>query len=472
MDALASKYLAKLLSLTPQPIYLVGGAIRDLLIGKQDLKDIDLLMPEGSEAVARTFADLIQGSFFFLDEDRKITRVMKYENDGSFQFDFTNFEGPDLQADLGRRDFTINAMALDLREFMRDQSLAGLIDLFHGKKDAENRVIRVTSPEVLDEDPLRLLRAVRFAAALGCTIEASTAEHIRQRASLISRPAPERVRDELFIILAERNAEQHLTLLDSLGLLAPLLPELETLRGFAPGRYHVHDVLTHSIKTAGYIDAVLDDLQSLPPEHAAAILAHLDELLEHQVTRKAALRFACLIHDNAKPETFTNADGHVRFHGHDNLGADKAAGICRRLKLSKDTEKAVTRVIKQHMRLFNLSAPGGPGRNAMYRYCRDLGESVPESLLLAQADARATFEIMPREKFTDTSKTMAAVLEFYFSKFLKVEEKPLIRGEDLIGIGLTPGPRFREILEEIKEKQAEGVIATRQEALVYLERFR
>jgi poly(A) polymerase len=463
-------YLSQLPSLTPRKIYLVGGSVRDLLTGKKDIKDIDLLIASGSEDVARAFAETIGGSFFFLDEERKITRVVKHTDTDIVQFDFTNFEGPDLNADLERRDFTMNAMALDLRVFLADTSLDGLIDLFHGREDVRNRLIRVTNPGVLEEDPLRLLRAIRFAAALGFTIEEGTAGQIRHHSKLIARPSPERVRDELFMILSERNAEKHLMLMDSLGLLSPLFPELEPLRGFAPGRYHVHDVLTHSIKTAGYIDNVLDDLSNISPDHSDTIRAHLEARLEHLVPRKAALRFACLIHDNAKPETFSNVDGHVRFHGHDNLGAEKAASLCRRFKLSNDTEKAVTRVIKQHMRLFNLATPGrgGPSKNAMYRYCRDIGDALPESLILAQADARATREIMPREQFMDTTKPMATVLDYYYTKFLKVEAGPLVTGQDLIDRGLTPGPRFRVILEEIKELQAEGTLKDRQEALDYL----
>lgn len=442
--------------------------MRDLLLGKQDIKDVDLLMPSGSEDAARAFADTIKGSFFFLDEERKSSRVVKPEAGGALQFDFTNFEGPDLYADLGRRDFTMNAMALDLGDFIATKSLDGLIDPFHGREDVRNRIIRVTRQDVLEDDPLRLLRAVRFAATLGFEIEAGTVDQIRQHAKLMVRPSPERVRDELFMILSERNAEKHLLLMDSLGLLSALFPELEPLRAFAPGRYHVHDVLTHSIKTAGYMDSVLDELSKISPDHGPSVRAHLEEPLEQLVPRKAALRFAGLIHDNAKPETFSNVDGHVRFHGHDNLGAEKAVLICRRFKLSKDTEKAVTRVIRQHMRLFNLAVPGGPSKNALYRYCRELGKAVPESLILAQADARATHEIMPKEKFKDTQGTMAAVLDYYYTKYLKVEAEPLVKGQDLIDRGLAPGPRFREILDDIKERQAVGALKDRQEALEYL----
>ncbi len=469
MNIPVTPYLSLLAELTPQKIYLVGGSVRDLLIGKQDIKDIDLLLPSGSEAVARKFADRIGASFFFLDEERKITRVVKRTGHEVTQFDFTNFEGPDLAADLGRRDFTINAMALDLREFIAKNAVDGLIDRFSGKDDVRNRLIRMVRPEVLDEDPLRLLRAVRFAATLGFAIESETAESIRRRSRFIVKPSPERLRDELFLILSERHAENNLTLMDSLGQLTPLLPELEPLRGFAPGMYHVHDVLTHSIKTAGHLDDTVDDLPKIAPEYSAPVRSHLEEHLEHLLPRKAALRFACLLHDMAKPETFSDKDGHIHFHGHDSLGAEKVLSVCRRFRFSRNTEALVSRVIKFHMRLFNLSTPGGPSKNAMYRYCRDLGDALPESLLLAQADARATYEIMPKEKFTDTETSMALVLDYYYTKFLKAEEKPLVTGNDLIRLGLQPGPRFREILDDIKERQAEGALKSRQDALDYLE---
>jgi poly(A) polymerase len=359
-------------------------------------------------------------------------------------------------------------MALDLREFIKDQSLTKIIDLFQGKEDVKNKLIRTVKPEVLDEDPLRLLRAVRFAATLGFTIEEGTAGQIRERSNLIVKPSPVRIRDEFFQILAERNAGTHLGLLDSLGLLMPLLPELGRLRGFKPGFYQTQDILAHSISTAGYLDSVLDDLLKISPEHADKVIAHLEEVVEQFVPRKAALRFACLLHDMAKPETFSDTAGRIKFHGHDNLGAEKAALVCRRFRLSRDVEALVVKVIKHHMRLFNLSTAGGLSKNALYRYCRDLRDSLPESLLLAQADARATREVMPKEKFSDTEKPMAAALDYYYTKFLKVEARPLVTGQDLIDLGLKPGPRFREILEEIKERQAEGTLKDRQEALEYL----
>lgn len=470
MNIQSIQYLSQLPPLTSQEIYLVGGSVRDLLIGLPDVKDIDIVMSTGSTTVAQKFANKIKASFFLLDEERKVTRVVKQTDAGILQFDFTDFIGADLNADLGRRDFTLNAMALDLREYIKDRSIEKTIDLFQGKEDIQRKTIRVVKPEVLDEDPLRLLRAVRFAATLGFEIEDITRDDIRARAALITEPSPERIRDEFFQILAQRGAGIYIELMDSLGLLSKLLPEMDKLTGFSPGIYHSYDVRTHSIKAAGYVDDVLDDLPKISPEHAYLVSNHLESQLEFFVPRKAALRFACLLHDVAKPDTLSqDKDGHIHFYGHDNLGAEKAKETCRRFRLSRDTESLVTSIIKQHMRLFNLSKPGGPSKNAMYRYCRELRDALPESLILAQADARATYDIMPREKFMNTEKPMAVLLNYYYERFLRTEAKPLATGQDLIDRGFQPGPQFREILDEVKERQAEGSLKNREDALRYLE---
>jgi poly(A) polymerase len=470
MHVPAATFLPRLIECAPGPLYLVGGSVRDLLRGAGGIRDIDLLMPAGSEDVARRFADAVGGSFFFLDEERKITRVVKRADAEELQFDFTNFEGPDLRADLARRDFTMNAMAIDLRELLAARSLDGLIDPFGGREDVRQRLIRATHPAVLDQDPLRLLRAVRFTAALGFTIDGTTAAAIRARSALVTKPAPERIREELFLTLSEKGAGRYLPLLDSLGLLEALLPELQPLRDFAPGKHHVYDILTHSIRTADCVDAVLDSLEGLAPQHDRTVRAHLDEPLEHLVPRAAALRFACLLHDLAKAETFSrDADGAVHFYGHDQTGADRAAEVCRRFRLARSTETNVERLVRHHMRPFALTAANGPSRRALYRYCRDLKDALPESIVLSLADAQATSEAMPAEGFTDTRRTAAVILDFYYGRFLKVEAKPFITGDDLIARGMRPGPQFREVLEDFRLQQAEGTLRDRDEALRLLQ---
>lgn len=469
MFASAGKFLTQLVSLAREPIYLVGGSVRDLLISSKNIKDIDLLMPSGSEKAARAFADKIGGSFFFLDEERRISRVILQEGEDVFQFDFADFEGADLAADLGRRDFTMNAMAVDLRMLIETEDISSIIDPFGGREDIEKRIIRATAPKVLDDDPLRLLRAVRFAATLGFSIDPDTASEIKKRAEKATASAPERIRDEFFLTLSASGAGSYLMLMDSLGLLEQLLPELNPLKGFMPGKYHVHDVFKHSIMTAEHVDAVLERLGDIASLHAAAVRSHLNEELEHFVFRKAALRFACLLHDIAKAETYSRDEaGSIHFYGHDHIGADKVKTICVRFRLSKASESVIERIVRHHMRPLLLSAPAGPSKRALYRYCRDLKDALPESIVLALADAKATSEAMPADEFTDTQKTAAIILDYYYSKFLQVKDKPLVTGRDLIDLGMAPGPKFREILEDVREKQAEGALKNRKDALDYL----
>jgi tRNA nucleotidyltransferase/poly(A) polymerase len=191
------------------------------------------------------------------------------------------------------------------------------------------------------------------------------------------------------------------------------------------------------------------------------------------VSRRGALRFACLLHDNAKSGTYSrDEEGDIHFFGHDSAGAAKAQEACMRFRLSNDTTAVIVRLIKHHMRPLNLAAAGGPSRRALYRYCRDLKDAVPESIVLSLADARATAEVMPAEGFTDTRKVSGQVLEYYYGTFLKTEARPFVTGKDLIARGMKPGPKFREVLEDIKERQAEGTLKDRQEALEHLDRSR
>jgi hypothetical protein len=151
------------------------------------------------------------------------------------------------------------------------------------------------------------------------------------------------------------------------------------------------------------------------------------------------------------------------------VGADRVRDICSRFRLSRATVSTVERLVRHHMRPLGLAAPNGPSKRALYRYCRDLKDALPESIVLALADAKATAEVMPVERFTDTQRTVTALLEYYYGKFLKVEARPFVTGRDLIDRGMKPGPDFRRILEEIREKQAAGVLGSRDEAIRYLE---
>ncbi len=472
MYAIPQQLLARIANLaSPDPIYLVGGTIRDLLLHKDTISDIDIIAKNGSDKIARAFAIATNASFFYLDEQRGVSRVVTGRQDGSLQFDFANFDGPDLIADLGRRDFTVNAMATELHDFIKSYDIAQchIIDQYRGRNDLRDGFIRLISPTALDDDPLRMLRAVRFAALLGFSLAPGVANEVHKRASTITSSSAERIRDEFFLILSFPGAGRHLLKLDSLGLLESIFPELLPLRGFTPGNYHNHDVLTHSFLTADYVEHALNQLVSLSVAHADQLRKHFDSPLERCISRMAALRFACLLHDVGKIDTFTRAENdEVHFYGHDQKGADKTRQICKRLKISTTASVVADKLVRNHMRPLQLTQANGPSRRSLYRYCRDLNDALPESVALSIADGRATSEAMQLRNFTDTSKTASLILAYYFDNYLITEDKPLVSGKDLIALGMQPGPGFRIILDAVREQQADGSLKSRQQALDFI----
>ena len=188
------------------------------------------------------------------------------------------------------------------------------------------------------------------------------------------------------------------------------------------------------------MDGVLENLQSISPEHAGRVHAHLEgrwSILSRAKPRSGLPAF-CMISPNQIPTAATKGD--IHFTDTTASAPRSAKEICKRFRLSRDAEEAVTRVIKHHMRPLNLSAPGGPSKRALYRYCRDQQDALPESVVLSLADAKATLEVMPAEGFTDTQETAAVIPDYYYGKFLKTEEKPFVTGKDLIARGMKPGP--------------------------------
>ncbi|MDP2932297.1 MAG: metal-dependent phosphohydrolase, partial [Chloroflexota bacterium] len=204
--------------------YLVGGFVRDMLLGRETA-DIDIAVAGNALEIAAKAASVLGGKYVPLDEANRVARVILITPAGDqWQFDFTSFGG-DIEQDLARRDFTIDAMAVDLNEFGTQPLSAGLIDPFHGWDDLRRRLVRVVSETAFTADAARLLRAVRLAAELDFTLDKATEALVRRDSHLVSGVAGERTREELLRLLAIPRAEL-LTYLDGLGLLAAIIPEL------------------------------------------------------------------------------------------------------------------------------------------------------------------------------------------------------------------------------------------------------
>ena len=387
--------VAGLLSISDAP-YLVGGWIRDGLLGRAS-KDIDFAVAgDGIETAARV-ARVLGGTCVALDTGNGIGRVVLaggQSHQGPRTLDFASYRGA-IQEDLSRRDFTIDAMAVQLHG-IRPVEDVHLLDPFGGLEDLKRKVIRVTTDSALRNDPARLLRAVRLAAHLRFSIEAGTETQVRANARLISTVSGERVREELVSLLCLPGSGHFLSYMDKLGLLTSVFPEMETTRGVTQPKEHHWDVLTHSLKTAHALDFLLrqgdwpyakvsaDELWS------AEIEKYFESMVGSGSNRAALFRLAALLHDVSKPETRTiEATGRIRFLGHGEEGAELTGGILGRLRFSNREMRLAVTAVKYHLRPTQMGWPQLPTRRAIYRFCRDADEAAVGIVFLSLADHMA-----------------------------------------------------------------------------------
>jgi poly(A) polymerase len=451
--------------------YLVGGFVRDTLLDQATL-DIDIAVAADAPEVARRVADDLAGKYILLDEIFGVARVV-INGAGStgeqWQLDFSSCEG-DIEQDLARRDFTIDAMAVDMNELVKDCRGAHLIDPFNGCEDLDQRVVRSVGGEAFKEDAVRLLRAVRLAAELSFRIDRETEAQIRRYARLISDIAGERVREELLRILIMPGSGRFVKYLNELGLLTAVLPELAVTKGVEQPKEHFWDVFDHSLETVVAVDFLLrqGDWEYADEELLAAVpwSAELAEYFERPVssgsTGGALLRLAALLHDIAKPQTKTvEPDGRMRFLGHAGEGASLTATILERLRFS------TKEVVNYHLRPMQMGQDEMPTHRAIYRYFRDTGEAGIETLFLNLADHLATRgPHLDLAGWQEHTRIAYYILEQYYKQQSQVHPVKLVDGHDLMNIfGLSPGPLLGELLEVVREAQATGEVTTRDEAL-------
>ncbi len=462
--------------------YLVGGFVRDVLLGR-DTADIDIAVATDALETARKVATALDGKYVLLDEANRVGRVVLFDGGvpssrGQWELDFATLQG-DIEQDLARRDFTINAMALDLKQLVRDYRDIQVIDPFNGQDDLEHKIIRSVTETAFESDAARLLRAVRLAAELGFSIDEKTEAQIRHYSNLISSVAGERVREELLRLLAVSHGGQFLPYLDRLGLLTAIIPELTEMRGVKQPKEHFRDVFDHSLETVATVDFLLrqgdweyaseEVLTTVP--WSAALAEHFDLEVSSGSTRRLLLKVAALLHDVAKPQTKAiDASGRIRFLGHPKEGAPIAASILERLRFSAKEVKLVETVVRHHLRLTQMSQGGLPSHRAIYRYFRDAAEAGIDILFFSLADHLATRgPHLDLAQWQEHNRVAEYVLSQHFEQESLVLPAKLVDGHDLISIyGISPGPEVGELLEAVREVQASGELTTREEALAYI----
>ncbi len=439
--------------------WLVGGAVRDLALGRPLPPDLDLAVPgPDGGGVAEELARRLGGHPFPLDEGRGAWRVAL---PAGATLDVVPLRAPTLEEDLARRDFTVNAVAWQLGGGPLIDPLGGLPDLLRGE-------LRACGPGVLEADPLRVLRAYRFSAGLGLRVGPELAGRLARAAPGLAGVAPERVRAELFAILALPAGAGALRRMAEGGVLTALFPFVEAWRGFDQGDYHRHDLWEHALRTAEEAAKLAGGEAWLPrPDR---LREHLAEELEAGVSRRALLVLAAYLHDLAKPECVVDEGRRRRFTGHETRGGHLLRGLLAGLRVGRRARGAAQRIVAAHLRLFQLARQTPPTERARLRYLRDLRAETPEAVLLAVADERATGEGSPYREAVE--RTAAEVLALYWRKRDEKEIPPLLRGRDLVELGVPPGPEVGRLLREVAEAEARGEVATRNEALALVRRLR
>lgn len=449
--------------------WLVGGAVRDALLRREGPLDLDLIVPSGALEVTRRLARTLGGAFVALDEVRQIGRIALGEGAGRREVDVASLRAPTLEEDLTARDFTVNAMAVELGELVsKEVGPPALMDPTGGRQDLEARVIRVPAEEVLDEDPLRALRAFRLAAELDFFIEPATRRAIEARAGKLEEVAGERIRQELFAIIATSPAWAWMEELVEAGVMASLAPEYLPMVGLDQGRHHQTTLWLHSLATLRHLEEILEGLAKEYPEQARSLEEYLSEPLEAGITRRALTKWAALWHDVGKPDTKTvEGDGEVRFLGHEEAGAEIISKMSRRLKLGGRARRFLRGVVAHHLRPLHLSKAGEVTRRACYRFFRDLGEAARAVCLVALADARATRE--GGALATDVEGVVGTLLSFHGEREAR-PPRPLVDGRALMArYGLEEGPLVGRLLSMVEEARAAGDVETEEEAFSYLD---
>ena len=453
---------------TGMPIYLVGGAVRDTLTGVFFDGDCDFAVGGRFEEVVAAFTCRVKGHAIPWDFNQ--TRIVYRTAAGGYEsVDFAKFKASDIDGDLRLRDFTINAMAFDLRRFSQTGETV-LIDPLGGRQDLQNKVVRMCSSRSFDDDPLRMLRAVRFARQLGYAIDFDTFSLCTEKHALITGVSIERIKKEFFTILHLPSPAVSLRQLMQMGFIEIFLPQVAGWARVEQCVPHEHNLFAHSLLTVERLTDILDNVAALCPASARRVHPYLDEVLEEGVTRRALLVCTALLHDSGKPGAVQEVDGKRHFHGHEQAGARINKAIAERLGLGRCCRRAVALVTANHMRLLQLSLLEKPTERAKLRLLHDCEDVAVEVLLLAIADMMATSSDPAYLLRLESTRVLAAdLIEKAFEPLCGQENQQLITGSDIMAeLAIDAGPRIGQLLQELHRAERQGLINTRDEALAWL----
>lgn len=461
----------RVLSTAHQPAWLVGGAVRDLLL-ERPVKDFDLVMAGDGLQWGRRLARELNGSFVVLDEVRKVGRVVVSHEGKSLWLDIATFRGPNdtgdgtsLEEDLRLRDFTVNAIAIDPVGNV-------IVDPTGGIAHLHTRELHPPSPQSFTDDPLRILRGVRIHATHQFKIPANTHLLMQQAVQGLASIAMERVREEWMRLLAPMGATERVRLLDEIGVIDVILPELAACKGVTQSPPHAHDVFEHQLLVLTAVEALLTPQDPLWQSGILArfqslVSTHLEREIAHDLPRWLLLKHIGLLHDIGKPATRTvGNDGRIHFYDHDTAGAKQIEPLMVRWKFPAKAVDYATDMVLYHLRPLNFTNHLPPRSRTIYNFFRSAGDLGVDLGIHTIADQRG-------KVFAEDRATVIEVVKYIWAAYFDEPERfvkvtPLLNGHEVMALTGLKGKRIGELLERLKEQQAQQRITTKEAAEAWL----
>ncbi len=452
----------------PPELYLVGGSVRDLLLNKVPA-DIDIVC-RGAQGVAEQLAAQHHATVIQMEKKPyqpcyRVADHLKALVKSPAYIDIAECRGSSIDDDLRLRDFTINAIAMWIKV---NGASGAIIDPLDGAGDLLRRRVRMTHTQAFDNDPLRILRAFRFAADLGFEIDEATLDAMKHAVPSLAGVSVERIMNELFLTFRTPEASSAVAALDSYGILDSIFPDIIMIKGCNQNGYHHKDVWGHSLLVVERLEDILNN----PGDYfddAAAVFRNLET-----DARLPLLKLAALLHDVGKPGTkgLNQETGRITFKQHDRVGAERVDRIAKRMKLSGQARTFLVRMVREHLQPIFLSAASGSSAARM-RWFRQMGDDAVPALILSMADVMSSRGPLSGEEYRCgfVAWCRQQVNDYYVSVKTILERQVLITGRDLMALGMTPGPQIGRILGQVKEAQDTGDIASRDEALTLVRKL-
>lgn len=462
----AQSILRTIASQLPTESWLVGGAVRDRLLGRS-AGDLDLVLADRHSPLLQPEYWRAEGSeAFWLDQSLGLLRLLPA---GGPSVDLAPLLAENLSSDLARRDFTVNAIAWPLSAWLAGEER--LIDPWAGRADLQARQLRLVQADALTVDPVRVLRAVRLQLELSLTVAPQTGVACAAASTALSKAPGERVWQELSRILLHPQAASGLQQLDAWGVVAALFPEVTAMVGVSQNQYHQFTVDEHSRRAfAAYSELVQQGvcLDSIARQQFVSYWTGLDR------SAQAAIMLAAWLHDIGKPGTRQLRQGRVTFYDHEHVGARLAAAVAGRLKLSRQQTELIHSFITWHMYPMQLWRTGHLDRRLIHRLFQRTGQCGVAIVLFTLADHLAKGEgIAASQQFAEHRQLVHRLLAVWSDEQEQViQPRPLLTGDEIVSAAGKPaGPWVRSAKAALLEAQAAGEVVGRESALAFLQRY-